>query len=207
VRDDVLKSIVKAINSHYIQHNKLVQIINQYQDTNNEHSNISQSQLQSISYELSKPLRLYFCGHSLGAALAVLAALDVSVNMNYIVDAIKTTYENASHNNIGEIDREGIPNHSDVGNFVSNKHENQNDHDMNNSQKLKVGLSKKSEGYRSLGSTDVSVNRSFNETNSRASKGFPCDVRWEVPTLAVYTYGGEVVGGDYASHFNVLLVR
>jgi hypothetical protein len=134
--------------------------MNQCQNTNNEHSNISQSQLQSISYELSKPLRLYFCGHSLGAALAVLAALDVSVNMNYIVDAIKTTYENASHDNVGGIDR-----------------------------------GKKSEGYRSLGSvdgrTEVHANCSINETNFKASKGFPWDVRWEVPTLAVYTYGGE----------------
>jgi hypothetical protein len=142
VREDVLKSIVKAISSHYLQHNELLQRINQYQDKKNDPSDISQNQLQSISNELSKPLKIYFCGHSLGAALAVLAALDISVNMNYIVDAIKT---------IGRAD----------------------------------------------GRTEMPLNNSFDETYLKANKVSLCDVRWEVPTLAIYTYGGE--GGDYCS--------
>lgn len=143
MREDVLKSIVKAISSHYSQHNELLQRINHYQDKNNDPSNISQNQFQSISNELSKPLKIYFCGHSLGAALAVLAALDVSVNLNYIVDAIKT---------VGRAD----------------------------------------------GRPETPLNNSFDETYLKSNKVPLCDVQWEVPTLAVYTYGGEG-GGDYCS--------
>ena len=55
--------------------------------------------MKSIIKELKKPLRVYFCGHSLGAALAVLAALDLSVNLNYILDALETVYGLSDGNN------------------------------------------------------------------------------------------------------------
>ena len=65
---------------------------------------VSPVTMKNILKELKKPLRVYFCGHSLGAALAVLAALDLSVNLNYILDALEIVYgdritdENESNN-------------------------------------------------------------------------------------------------------------
>lgn len=162
VREDVMKSIVKAMNSHYKQHNELVQRINQHHHSienqnvnlNYAYPKLSQNQLKSISHELSKPLRLYFAGHSLGAALAVLAALDVSVNMNFIIDAIKSVYPNVSYASLEGIDMGKTPESTCVENYYT--------------------TSRRSDGRTKI-----------------PTRVFSSNIKWEVPTMAVYTYGGE----------------
>ena len=116
VRTDVLRSIVRAFCYHKKEHKRICNIISHNSNyltgmslgMNNghlkpQHPILSPLQVRNITNDLSKPLRVYFCGHSLGAALTVLAALDLSVNLNYILDAIETVYGDGEEDNSNEI--------------------------------------------------------------------------------------------------------
>ena len=111
VRTDVLRSIVRAFCYHKKEHKRICNILSynssyttgmgigrNKENLKSQHPILSPLQVRNITNDLSKPLRVYFCGHSLGAALTVLAALDLSVNLNYILDAIETVYGDGEDN-------------------------------------------------------------------------------------------------------------
>jgi hypothetical protein len=107
IRTGVLLAIVRAFCDHRKQHRLICSLLDTYDDNLDSRGTgtgigiwtgvgekpfLSPLQQRNVRRELSKPLRVYFSGHSLGAALTVLAALDLSVNLNYILDAIESVY-------------------------------------------------------------------------------------------------------------------
>lgn len=229
VRTDVLRSIVRAFCYHKKEHKRICDILNYNSDCttgmgtgrNNgnlksqQHPILSPLQVRNITNDLSKPLRVYFCGHSLGAALTVLAALDLSVNLNYILDAIETVYS------------DGDDNSNDIKTRIKTKssfNENLSQESSKNSTKkvfyvndnLPQNISVSTPSSKNRRNVPLSSNMnsveltSFytekddmggvgqgagqgNKDASSADKkkaGCPRAPKWESPTIAVYTYGG-----------------
>lgn len=54
----------------------------------------ARNHVDNILHDIVPPIKLHFCGHSLGGALAQLAALDISINLTAILRAIRVFDEN-----------------------------------------------------------------------------------------------------------------
>ena len=215
VRTDVLRSIVRAFCDHKKQHLQIIEILRLFDDNVSgkyvrDNLVLTAQQVRTIEKEISRPLRVYFCGHSLGAALTVLAALDLSVNLNYILDAIELIY--GRNNDVCMRSAYvGIKNY----NSHERKHEMSNAKDCEReARRYNVLPSHSKDQYDDSAATHTTNDPSdkfqveaeaeaANSRNSvgRSNKPYKSDRlsilkenasnKWEVPTIAVYTYGGK----------------
>ena len=227
VRTDVLRSIVRAFCYHKKEHQRVANILACNSDNmlgigagigrknlnRSQHPILSPLQVKNITNDLSRPLRVCFCGHSLGAALTVLAALDLSVNLNYILDAIETVYgeaddssneaktkikEKSPLNDIQESSKNSVkklftiynahPQHSNTSTPSSKSKRNSQQSTDINSVELTSFYTEKEDTGGSIkgpgqGSREGSSALKIRAECRKASK-------WESPTIAVYTYGG-----------------
>ena len=90
VRDEFLKTVLLGILQHYKEkQEKLYRCQSSSSYENFRHSIDNQFvALDGLSPDFRNPLDLYLCGHSLGGALSVLAALDLQKNAKYMVRII-----------------------------------------------------------------------------------------------------------------------
>ena len=226
VRTDVLRSIVRAFCYHKKEHKRVANILACKSDNmlgigagtgrktlnRSQHPILSPFQVRNITNDLSRPLRVCFCGHSLGAALTVLAALDLSVNLNYILDAIETVYgeaedsnneaktrikEKSPLNDIQETSKNSVkklftinnaqPQHSNTSTPSSKSKRNAHQGtDINSVELTSFYTEKEDIGGSVQGSREGSSVLKRRAECRKASK-------WESPTIAVYTYGGTVL--------------
>lgn len=90
MRNDVLASVLVGIYNHTKS-----AILSESGSNLNRGAgrNENPGSYKTSSYPEVPPLQLAFCGHSLGAAIAVLAALDVSINLGSMARAIRDRLE------------------------------------------------------------------------------------------------------------------
>jgi Lipase (class 3) len=226
VRTGVLLSIVRAFCDHRKQHRQICSLLDLY-DGNldgrwtgvglglgtwvGEKPVLSPLQQRSVRRQLSKPLRVYFSGHSLGAALTVLAALDLSVNLNYILDAIESVYGDGAVRTTREYSKypysaskSNPPNFSNdstcrtyervaTGTYGSSRRFNSQE-SHSHSAPIQLGLGPNSRSYAAegrvcgIGGIDGISGRKNAEMKEMKEVTHP---KWATPTIAVYTYGGE----------------
>ena len=169
-------------------------------------------------------MRVYFCGHSLGAALTVLAALDLSVNLNYILDAIETVYGDGEDNS-NEI-KTRIKTKSSFNenlNQESSKNSAKKQFAVNNNLPQNISVSTPSSKNRKnvpqssdmnsveltsfytekddMGGLGQGAGQGNKDASSADKKkaGYLRAPKWESPTIAVYTYGGTCCTILYAT--------
>ena len=186
---------------------------------NSHYPILSPLQVRNISNDLSRPLRVYFCGHSLGAALTVLAALDLAVNLNYILDAMEVVYgdgedntcdtktrikekSNLNDNSNQESSKISVkkpfpngnihPQHTNTSTPSSKSKKKAHQSSEINSVELSSFYPGKEDVKGSILGTGQGSGRDANSAQKMNAENRKVS-KWESPTIAVYTYGGTYV--------------
>jgi Lipase (class 3) len=242
IRTGVLLAIVRAFCDHRKQHRLICTLLDTYDDNLDargtgtgigmigvgkgtgtgveEKPFLSPLQQRSVRRELSKPLRVYFSGHSLGAALTVLAALDLSVNLNYILDAIESVYGDSALRASREYSRYPFgASRSNTSNFSNDstyrtyergtsgtygstrRFNSQDSHPHSHSAPRQQGQAKgrgQGQGLKSRSNADEGraygiggIDGKSGGKNAEKDMKKTAHTKWATPTIAVYTYGGE----------------